>query len=140
MMRGARTRRPFDPAGDFIAKRAMELAGGRRIAAGEPFPKGAVDARRLHIFYNARFIAYAEETARDRWLPPSRAVPAPRLVVSETPAPDDPLAIPSDWRTMPWPQMLALASQFSKARILGKLDALDAIETELLRRGQAIAA
>lgn len=61
----------------------------------------------------------------------------PRVQRSAAPDPDRPgayIKIPENWQGLAWPKLLQLASNFSRVRLMNKLEATDAIEAELARR------
>lgn len=59
---------------------------------------------------------------------------SPPATAAHDPDPDS-VAIPADWRELPWPKLRALAAKVSPGPVTDKPDCIAAIEAEMARRG-----
>lgn len=132
-MRMQRYRDEFNPEKAFLVLRAVRM-DGEDLTIGSVFPRNAVPLRRLRQLFDQRKLGYAEETGRQRCLPPNPRRPV--LIGYAAPMPEPPVEIPEGWRALPWPMLRSLARRFAKVPPANKMEAEDAVAAELERRAR----
>lgn len=154
-------RNKFDADADFAVRKPFSM-GGVDFKLRDPFDKSLVSVRRLRQMFDQRTLVYLgenpgaimtpEEVAKtrrgqhmkraERRLGPqsTRSSKAPPEKISGPEAIEAArraVIIPDDWRTLPWPQRLKLAAQFTDEPVKNGPEAEAAVLKELAARGHS---
>lgn len=121
------------------AKEAEAAARAEKRAIAKAEQKAQLDAARAIQAEHKRIEAEYEAARLKAIAEGTEAPPIPEHMVTKTPeeiaAERATVAIPDEWATLPWPQRLQLAAQFSDTPVKNGGDAEAAISAELARRG-----
>lgn len=128
----------FDPTRSLIANKVMTWEG-RDIAPGECVDELGMPERKRKTLWEQRKLVYADGPRADAPKPVAPITRPVREIIEQRKARDPEFAaalvdIPADWREQHHKTIVKLANDLG-ADVTKKADAIEAIETELARRG-----